>query len=95
MDAQTWQMLRTLARYVIFLAVVLIAAQTFALFAVIWWLPHDFAGKEAIIAGLAGGIASGMAAMVGAVGAAFVALVNTRRNVSVREAQGEEVKPGG
>lgn len=92
MDEQTWAMLRTLARYVIFLAVVLIAGAVGSLVTVIVLLPHSFSGKEAIVSLLAGGIATAMGAMVGAVGTAFIAIVNIRRNVSVAEAQG---KPGG
>ena len=93
MDAQTWQMWRTLARYVIFLAVTTICGSLGALYMVIELLPDTATEKVAIVAGIAGALAGGLTGMVSAVGAGFVALVNTRRNVSVAEAQGEPPAP--
>ena len=93
MDAQTWAMWRTLARYVVFLAITTICGSLAALYMVIEFLPDTATEKVAIVAGIAGAMAGGVTGMISAVGAGFVALVNTRRNVSVREAQGEEAKP--
>lgn len=92
MDEQTWLMWRTLARYVIFLAIVLLMAAALVTWMVIELLPDTATEKIAIVAGLAGAVAGGLTGMISAVGAGFVALVNTRKNISVTEAQGE-VKP--
>ena len=93
MDAQSWQMWRTLARYVIFLAVMLLAAASGALYMVIELLPDDAPEKAAIVTGITVAIGAGLSGMISAVGAGFVVLVNARRNVSVSEAQGGPAAP--
>ena len=88
MDPQTWEMMRTLARYVIALAGSLLVGALVAMGMIILLLPDSTVGKVAIVAGIAGAISGGLSLMLGAVGGAFVAMVNQRRNISVNEAQG-------
>ena len=87
MDPQTWTMFRTLARYVVGLAVAVLTALVLALIFVLWSLP-DGEAKTQIVTIMATSLASGFTALIGAVGAAFAAMAVSRRNVSVAEATG-------
>ena len=89
MDAQSWQIFKTLARYVISLAFAQLLSVVGVTALIIFFLDDQFAEKTAIIAMLVGAIAGGFTQMVGGIGAAFVAISNARRNVSVSEARGQ------
>ena len=90
MDAQSWQIFKTLARYVISLAFAQLLAVVGVTALIIFFLDDKFTEKTTIIALLVGSIAGGFTQMVGGIGAAFVAISNVRRNVSVSEARGND-----
>lgn len=98
MDDKLFGQVKAMARWVIGLGLILVLASLAALYLVITQLPDDFAGKQAIVSGITMTLSGGATSMVGAIGAAFIALATGRRNISAREAAGTDSdgdgKPG-
>lgn len=93
MDPSTWTMFKTLAGYIVGLAIAVLVALVLSLSFVLWKLP-DGDSKTQIVTIFGTSLAGGFTALIGAVGAAFSAMAVTRRNVSVAEATGPKNPDG-
>lgn len=88
MDSQNWPIFRTLARYMLALAVLFLVTD-----AVIIWLLLSMmemgSARQQIIMVLVTATAGGLTTLIGGIAGAFGAMVTSKRNVSVAEAQGQ------
>ena len=89
MDVQTVSMIRWIASYVIALAVIMLGGALGAMYMVIVLLPDGGLEKVAIVAGISTAIGGGLTLMLGAIAGAFVIIMNSRKNISVSDAEGK------